>query len=504
MRFAGWCLAQLFASVLFLCVEGADDPSKKLLAEADKLLIKGRSSYKDALQVLDKADSVSPKNQKVLLKRSEVHELLHNYQEARQDLDTLLAFKPDAKQAYQRRAKMLSKLGDFDAARQDYDALAEMYQKSTSQHERTKKLSEAREKSALYKMLVKESAQVDAALEQDPKSQEWSARCVHLMRRLMKEARDSGGYRLRLIDCAMTARQYDVAQDEIRELQALQPQNLDAMRLKASVLKNMGAIDAALANLKKCLGLDPEHKGCMKLHKSIRKYQKHTAEVEKHAGSNNWHAVITGVDGGFALDADPWNREQLLNWRCKAFLETRDVEKGLEACSDGIEYVGSGSPASMDLLLWRADIWILKDDLAKAEEDVDKAAELNQDGNRIREFRHRLEKLKKMAKRKDYYKILGVPKTVSEKDLKRAYRKLAMAHHPDKWKKEDMTEDEMEKAKELFQDINEAHHVLSDDEKRRKYDLGEDIDIPQGQGGGFGGGFPGGGFNNGHFHFRFR
>jgi len=499
MRLAAWCLSQLLVSVSFLCVEAADDPAKKLLGEADKLFMAGRSRYQDALKLLNEADSASPNNQKVLLKRSELHELLHNYAEARQDLDTILSFKPDAKQAYQRRAKMLSKLGDFGGAAKDYDALAVMYQKSDSKHERTKKLPEAREKAAQYKMIVREKEQVDTALEKDPKSVEWAGRCVHLMQRLMKEAKSGQGYRERLIDCAMTARQYDVAQESIRELQALQPNNLEAMRLKAAVLKNMGAIDAALANLKKCLSLDPEHSGCAKLHKSIRKYQKHTAQVEKHAESGAWHAVITGVDGGFELDSDPWNKEQMFNWRCKAFLETRDVDKGIQYCSEAIEHVGAGSPAALDLFLWRADIWILKDDLAKAEEDVDKAGELNQEQGRIREFRHRIEKLKKMAARKDYYKILGVPKVAQEKEIKKAYRKLAMQHHPDKLSREDMTEDELEKAKELFQDINEAYTVLSDDEKRRKYDLGEDIEIPQQRHdpfGGFG--------HHGNFHFRFR
>lgn len=64
-----------------------------------------------------------------------------------------------------------------------------------------------------------------------------------------------------------------------------------------------------------------------------------------------------------------------------------------------------------------------------------------------------------MAKR-DYYEILGVDKNSTQDDIKKAYRKLAMTHHPDKGGDD-----------ELFKEITEAYDVLSDKDKRHKYDL---------------------------------
>lgn len=64
---------------------------------------------------------------------------------------------------------------------------------------------------------------------------------------------------------------------------------------------------------------------------------------------------------------------------------------------------------------------------------------------------------------KDYYDILGVAKDASAKDIKRAYRKLAAKYHPDK-------NPDNKEAEEKFKEINEAHEVLSDPEKRKKYD----------------------------------
>ena len=63
---------------------------------------------------------------------------------------------------------------------------------------------------------------------------------------------------------------------------------------------------------------------------------------------------------------------------------------------------------------------------------------------------------------KDYYKILGVEKNATKDEIKKAYRKLARLYHPDR--------NPDPEAEEKFKEINEAYHVLSDDEKREEYD----------------------------------
>jgi molecular chaperone DnaJ len=87
-----------------------------------------------------------------------------------------------------------------------------------------------------------------------------------------------------------------------------------------------------------------------------------------------------------------------------------------------------------------------------------------------------------LAAFKDYYKILGVEKTAGEKEIKQAYRKLARNCHPD-------VNPGDKKAEERFKEISEAYEVLSDPEKRSKYDqFGEQWQYAQQRGGGGPGG----------------
>src|SRR5947209_11656315 len=79
-----------------------------------------------------------------------------------------------------------------------------------------------------------------------------------------------------------------------------------------------------------------------------------------------------------------------------------------------------------------------------------------------------------MAEPRDFYEILGVPRTANQKEIQRSYRKLARTYHPD------VNKDPA--AEERFKEVSEAYDVLSDPELRRRYDtFGRDFrQVPEG------------------------
>lgn len=100
-----------------------------------------------------------------------------------------------------------------------------------------------------------------------------------------------------------------------------------------------------------------------------------------------------------------------------------------------------------------------------------------------------------MAKR-DYYEVLGVSKNASDDEIKKAYRKLAIKYHPDK-------NPGNKEAEEKFKEASEAHEVLSDKQKRARYDQFGHAGVNGGAAGGNPFGAGGNPFGNGQFNFDF-
>lgn len=161
----------------------------------------------------------------------------------------------------------------------------------------------------------------------------------------------------------------------------------------------------------------------------------------------------------------------------------KKLKESIEDCSAALAL----DEKYMKALLRRAKSYMDLEMFEEAVRDYE-AAQRSDRGNR--EYHQLLQHAKlelKKSKRKDYYKILGVERGASDEEIKRAYRKRALVHHPDRHSSS--TEEEKKEHEKKFKEIGEAYGVLSDAKKRSRYDNGYDIDDLEGGGGhgGFGG-----------------
>ncbi|KAF2194950.1 TPR-like protein [Zopfia rhizophila CBS 207.26] len=262
-------------------------------------------------------------------------------------------------------------------------------------------------------------------------------------------------------------------------------QDPDALVLRGRVLYAQGENEKAIQHFRQALNCDPDFKDAVKYLRMVQKLErmKEDGNVSFKAGRFQ-EAVDTYTN---ALEVDPSNKltnSKILQNRALCNIRLKNYTPALADATRALELDPSYTKArkTKAKALGESGNWEEAIRELKAVHDANPS-----EPGIAKEIRNAELELKK-SKRKDYYKILGISKDASEQEIKKAYRKLAIVHHPDK-------NPDDESAAERFKEIQEAHETLSDPQKRARYDSGEDLIDPAEMfgGGGFPGGMAGGG-----------
>ncbi|KAI5864501.1 TPR-like protein [Durotheca rogersii] len=265
----------------------------------------------------------------------------------------------------------------------------------------------------------------------------------------------------------------------------LRQNNLDpeALVLRGRALYAQGENDKAIQHFRKALSCDPDFKDAVKWLRMVQKLDRMKEEGNSEYKAGRWQAAFDKYSA--ALEVDPTNRgtnSKLYQNRAMCRLKLGQYVEAISDCDRAI----SLDPMYVKARKTKANALGLAEKWEDAISEWKSVQELDPEDRTIpREIRKAELELKKSL-RKDYYKILGISKGADESAVKKAYRKLAIVHHPDKNPNDD-------EAAERFKDIGEAYETLSDPQKRARYDSGEDVMDPSDL---FGGGM-GGGMSNG-------
>jgi DnaJ family protein C protein 7 len=278
-------------------------------------------------------------------------------------------------------------------------------------------------------------------------------------------------------------------------------QDPEALVLRGRILYAQGENDKALQHFRKALECDPDFKDAVKYLRMVQKLDRMKEEGNSLFKSGKFREAVDVYTQ--ALEVDPVNKgtnSKILQNRALCYTRIKEYTPAIADCDRALQLDPSYTKARKT----KAKALGLSGDWETAVKEYKNIAEQNPSEPGIAQEVRNAELELKKSKRKDYYKILGVEKDADENAVKKAYRKLAIIHHPDK-------NPEDEGAAERFKDVGEAYETLSDPQyvhlphsfvlkclltlwfrKRQRYDSGVDLEDPADMFGGGMGGFGGG------------
>jgi DnaJ family protein C protein 7 len=243
----------------------------------------------------------------------------------------------------------------------------------------------------------------------------------------------------------------------------------DVYYLKAYWFYMQGDIDSALSLAKNVLGSDPDHEECLKLMKMAKKLSAAKEEANTLFKGGNYEQAVDKYTECISLDETNKRFHAIIYTnRATALTKQNKEEEALKDLNKAIE-CNSKYPQAF---YKRGDLNQKLGNFDDAIRDFHSAQELDPSKFNLEELIRKARIEAKKAKKKDYYKILGISKEADEQEIKKAYRKLALKYHPDRVH----DPEEKEKAEKTFKDIAEAYSVLTDKDKRKRYDMGQDLD----------------------------
>ncbi|XP_029113123.1 dnaJ homolog subfamily C member 3b isoform X1 [Scleropages formosus] len=451
-----------------------------------KLLAAGQLA--EALSHYHSAVEGDSKNYLTYYKRAAVFLAMGKSKSALPDLSRAIQLKPDFLAARLQRGNILLKQGNTHEAKEDFDAVLRGSGEHGEAHEQLLKadelemLQEEVRSTHLQGDYMGAVSVLDRVIEispWDPEARELRADCYIRL----------GEPRRAIQDLIPTTR--------------LRNDNRAAFLQLSRLYYGLGDHQEALSQVRECLKLDQDDKECLSHYKQVKKLSKMLDSAEELVSEHRYQEAMEKYELVTRTEPHvPFYTDKAKERICHCLVKNQRAHEAVDVCSEAHQR----DPRNVNVLRDRAEAFIQNQDYEKAVEDYQEAKELDGENQEIREGLERAQKLLKLSRKRDYYKILGVNRNANKQEIIKAYRKLAQQWHPDNFQ----TEEEKKEAEKRFIDIASAKEVLTDPEMRQKFDAGEDpLDPESQQGGGGGGGGQGWPFHfnpfgsGGSFHFKF-
>jgi len=444
-----------------------------------------------------------PSSAMYLNNRAAAHLMLLHGQEALDDCKAALALEPGLIKAHVRAAKALVLLGNLSDARRQLE-LGGTFGRDDALSSELSSLTE-----------------LDGSLRaaKDALRQEGGAaarEALRLYTLLVERCPCSVGMATQMMEALLRARPQQgpaqVISETTRWMRQI-PDSPDLLCVRGKALYQNGTTDSALKHFAEALRLDPDHTASRKMRQKIKELERVKEEGKQAFQGGRYKEAVELYTQALAVDPD--NTEvgvTLYTNRATARFKSDDFKGAIEDCDKALAV----QPRHLKAVLRRAACRMELEEWKKAIADYEEACGIEPEDQNIKvQLRNAKIEMKK-AGRKCLYKLLGCTRKASDHEIKKAYKKMALQYHPDRHA--GASDEEKADMEIKFKEIGEAFEVLSDPQKKQRWDSGETLDEINGNGGGGrgsrgggmdpqdifrmysgGGGFGGGGFRGGGF-----
>merc|ERR1712226_38028 len=449
-------------------IEELTDEQKSTLAEKRKLEgneFYKQKSYSKALEYYSEAIELCPKCCAYYGNRAATFMMLSKYDKALEDARVSLQIDPNFVKGHLREAKCHLIMGVASPAIVSYEkALALEPNNNVA-------ISELQQAKALQ--------QFEQQAEQAYQNQDYR-KVVYCMDRCKDVSPECTKFKVLKAECLALLKRYQESQELANDLLRADGNNADAIYVRGLCLYYQDNVQKAFQHFQQVLRLAPDHQRARTAYRNAKLLNQKKEEGNEAFRTGKLTKAYDVYSEALAIDPNNvFVNSKLYCNRATVCSKTGKLQDAIEDCSKAIELDDTYTKA----YLRRAKCYLDTEQYDEAVRDYEK---LHKTDKSSREYRKLLQDAKlelKKSKRKDYYKVLGVTKTANEDEIKKAYRKRALLHHPDRHSSASDAEKKEEEKK--FKEVGEAYSVLSDAKKKARYDSGQDLEDLDGGMGGF-------------------
>lgn len=411
--------------------------------------------YKSALPLYTEAIELCPETAAYYGNRAACYMMLNRYLEALEDARKSVNLDPMYVKGYIRILKCSIALGDVMTAEQ---AIKNIKQKEPNNNTIGNEMKSV-------DVLKRYEGEAGKAYEKSD-----FRKVVFCMDRCLEQAPTCARYKVQKAECLAFLGRYSEAQEIANSILHFDKGNADAIYVRGMCMFYDDNIDGACNHFMQVLRLAPDHKKAMNIYKRaklLKKKKEEGNDAYKSSKLQDAYSLYTE-----ALAIDPHNKKT----NAKIYLNRAIVLSRLTRTKEAVADCNAAlllDSKYLKALLRRAKCYTDLGEFEDALKDYEKVCSLDKSKEHKRLLQEAKIALKK-SKRKDYYKILGVDRNATDDEIKKAYRKRALVHHPDRHSSASETEKKEQEKK--FKELGEAYGILSDPKKKTRYDTGQDMD----------------------------